>query len=55
MLGEETYLILKLIKFESAQLTPQIENSLKEKLFEQWIERQLKLANAQILTNGESS
>jgi parvulin-like peptidyl-prolyl isomerase len=55
MLGEETYFILKLIKLESAQLTTQVENSLREKLFEQWIERQLKLANAQILTSGENS
>jgi parvulin-like peptidyl-prolyl isomerase len=55
VLGDENHLILKLIKLESAKLTPQIEASLREKLFDQWTERQLKLSGFQTISSGASS
>jgi len=39
------YLIVKLIRFDRVTLNIQIENSLRDELFEQWINRQLNLNN----------
>ncbi len=48
-LGEENYVIIKLIRLESAQLVPQLENNLRDRLFEEWLENQIKLVNLRVL------
>jgi len=42
------YLILKLIRVDKVTLNSQIENVLREELFEQWINRQLSLNHSNI-------
>lgn len=49
VLGEDNYMITKLIRLENAQLVPQLEANLRERLFEEWLENQIRLTNLTVL------
>lgn len=44
-LDGKLFLIARLIRLDTAQLTPELEAQLRDELFEQWIDRQLNLAD----------
>jgi parvulin-like peptidyl-prolyl isomerase len=44
-LDEKQYIIAKVLRLDNSQLTPQLEVTLRDELFEQWTERQLSLAD----------
>lgn len=48
------FLIARMIRVEHAQLNPGLETAIREELFEQWTERQIHLANAEVITQDET-
>lgn len=47
------YMLVRLLRVDSAQLNPPLEQSLQEELFEQWTDRQLNLAQMQLLNKSK--
>jgi len=43
------YLIVKLIQIQSAKLTPQLERSLREEMFQQWMDKELTAAEVRLV------
>jgi parvulin-like peptidyl-prolyl isomerase len=48
-LENQNIFIVKLIKLEAAQMTPQLENTFRDKLFEQWIHKQIQLSSVKLI------
>lgn len=48
-LDDKMFIIARLVRLDNAQLTPQLENMIREELFDQWTDRQLGLAEISLI------